>query len=549
MQASLAILACGLRLAAADYFVAVEGTEGNPGTESAPWSLAWANVTLQPGDTAILLNGRYAGAPIAPAQSGTSGAPIIYRAANRHGAIFSRMEPLAAANGPVAIYLTDRAHIVIDGIKVVDVKRWIVGIRAAHITVANCDFQDGAGWNNCRFDHAGDGLRIVDNSFRNGTDLLSIDGGSGHLVAGNFFGDASHTGLVLLGVKRSVIRHNTLVNRRWRCMEVESQRHEPFALSEFNVIENNHFGFTPCKGIQYAGNRSIIRRNVFRHERMAMGWANYLGKVKGPEAWHNEHNRFIHNVVAECGGTAFVTAQIDQNRRSGIEAAEPIANNDRAMVFSTNLVNPKIAGYDDVGYGDNLVVNNLFYRNESGVDKLYPPSIQISFEWNAAPMHGQIVRNAIHGEGTGAKIFWLERAKSGYSIADFQRQFPAAAFENVELDPAFIEPAAGNFQLSVRSPVIDQGRALTLTTAADRGRRLPVQDALYFTDGHGLMAGDVIRVGIHRVAVVGVDYSARVLVIDRDIAWNMGEPVSLDFVGRGPDLGAYEHGTSMRVGR
>jgi hypothetical protein len=293
----------------------------------------------------------------------------------------------------------------------------------------------------------------------------------------------------------------------------------------------------------------MIRRNVFRHERMAMGWANYLGKVKGPEAWHNEHNRFFHNLVAECGGTAIVAAQIDRHRHSGIEAAEPIANNDRAMVFSTNLVNPKVAGYDDVGYGDNLVVNNLFYRNESGVDKLYPRSIQISFEWNATPRHGQIIRNAIHGGEVGAKVFWLEQARTGFSIAEFQRQFPAAAFENVELDPQFVEPAAGNFQLSDRSPVIDQGRPLTLTTAADRGRRVSVQDALYFTDGHGLIAGDVIWVGTHRVGVVAVDYQAKVLAIDRDIAWNRGEPVNLDYQGSGPDLGVYEHGMSIRVGR
>lgn len=65
----------------------------------------------------------------------------------------------------------------------------------------------------------------------------------------------------------------------------------------------------------------------------------------------------------------------------------------------------------------------------------------------------------------------------------------------------------------------------------------------YFTDGHGPIAGDVIRVGVHRVGAVGVDYQAKAFTIDRDIAWNM------DFVGSGPDLGVYEHGASIRVGR
>ncbi len=123
----------------AEFFVAPNGLDGNAGTRESPWPLAWANSELQPGDVAVLLDGTYAETPIAPARSGHKGNAITYRAANRHKALFQE------GVGPAAVIVDGRSHITVDGIKVADVKRWVVGVKCDHITITNSHFADGHG--------------------------------------------------------------------------------------------------------------------------------------------------------------------------------------------------------------------------------------------------------------------------------------------------------------------------------------------------------------------------------------------------------------------
>jgi len=64
---------------AADYFVATDGNDGNPGSESQPWkTLQHAADTVGPGDTVSVHGGNYAGAYLET--SGTSSQPIVFQA-------------------------------------------------------------------------------------------------------------------------------------------------------------------------------------------------------------------------------------------------------------------------------------------------------------------------------------------------------------------------------------------------------------------------------------------------------------------------------------
>jgi len=542
----------------AEYFVAPGGTSDNPGTRELPWSLARANDALQPGDTALLLEGVYTGTPVAPVRSGQEGRPIAYRADVQHRATFRDVAAVPGSQEPAAVILNDRSYIEIDGISAAGLKRWVTGANCSHITIANCQFERGTGWINCRFEESGDGLRLTGNAFHGGTDLVSIDGGDGHLVQNNDFGDATHTSLVLLGVQRSVVRGNRLTNRRWRCMEVESQRHEPFRISEHNVIEGNVFGYTPCAAIQYAGNRSILRRNVFRRCLTGMNWASYLGsnkgrKVRTPEAWHNESNRFHNNTIAYCGANRVVLELIAQARAAGISVAYGRPRSGYAMMFATDLLNPRAPECSDCAYGDNVATNNILYLNGNDTEftdrqgRMAAATAHIAFDWNATPEFGSLQSNVIYSGEVGAEaIYFCDAAyleppePRNLSVAAFQDRYPRYAKANVDVDPGFVDPDAGDFRLRSDSPCIDAGAPLTRAASAGRGTAIQVEDALYFSDGYGIVAPDTVRVGSHRVGVVRVDYTTNTLWLDRRLSWEQGTPVAPDYNGTAPDMGAFE---------
>jgi hypothetical protein len=83
--------------------------------------------------------------------------------------------------------------------------------------------------------------------------------------------------------------------------------------------------------------------------------------------------------------------------------------------------------------------------------------------------------------------------------------------------------------------------SLTLARSSGEGTVIEVEDALYFTDGHGIVGPDALRVGKERVKVLKVDYMASTVTVDRSISWKRGDPVTLDYAGAAPDIGAFEY--------
>jgi len=79
---------------AEEYHVAKSGNDGSPGTESAPFLTIQkaANVAVA-GDVVIVYEGRY-DETLRPANSGTAGNPIVYRAKDGDKVIITAMQPL-----------------------------------------------------------------------------------------------------------------------------------------------------------------------------------------------------------------------------------------------------------------------------------------------------------------------------------------------------------------------------------------------------------------------------------------------------------------------
>jgi hypothetical protein len=151
-----------------------------------------------------------------------------------------------------------------------------------------------------------------------------------------------------------------------------------------------------------------------------------------------------------------------------------------------------------------------------------------------------MVRNLLMGREKGAVTLWNKEQRTGFVLGAFEEQFPQTARANLEAEPRFVDAEKGDFHLLAGSPCIDAGAPLTAARSSGEGTVIEVEDALYFTDGHGVVAPDVLRVGGKRVKVRSVDYEANTIAVDRSISWRKGEPVALDYNGRGPDIGAVE---------
>ncbi len=490
---------------AATYYASPTGSDGAAGTELDPWSLEHANDTVVAGDTVLLIDGNYDTA-IEPANSGSEGAPISYQAVNQHQATFSNGFPSAAA-----VELSNHSYVVVDGIRSDSVHRWVVaeGTDTHHITVQNGSFSDSAGWESMRFRDIGDHITVRNNHIENGTDSLHLRGGQFHLVEDNVFVDAGHTCLVLMDVQFSVVRGNTLSNSLdEKLMEVFSLRGaiaQP-EKSEYNLIEENWFGPADLTGIQYAGSRSIIRRNVFIDSDIGMNFANYGGSDPSddPEAWWDEQNRFYNNVVY---------------------------GNARGVWTATLNSLPPLGAV----YGDNLVINNLIEANAQSV----------SVDWDAIPTDLQVRNNNIHQQTSSDVFWWLDKPDDYfYTIAEIESDYAADYSGNTEHTPQFVDAQGGDFHLVEGSPGIDAAVALTTTTSAGSGTVVVVDDALFFSDGHGLVDGDKIVIGTERVTIVAVDYVVRELTVTPELSWEAGAGVFTDFEGEAPDLGIFEFGAT-----
>ena len=70
----------------------------------------------------------------------------------------------------------------------------------------------------------------------------------------------------------------------------------------------------------------------------------------------------------------------------------------------------------------------------------------------------------------------------------------------------------------------------------------------FFTDGYGLVAGDMIQVGSQSpVQVTAIAHGTNTITVARSLTWSAGQGVSLPYGGTRPDLGAHEAGGSGKA--
>ncbi len=516
---------------AASYYVAPHGDDSNAGTSpTAPWrSIAKANATVAPGDTVHLLGGRYVDDPIRPAKSGTAEAPIRYVAFEGQPVLTSdKVRGLK-----VAIDLSKRSHIVVEGIHVDGVKpnpqarvqHFVEIFGGSYNTIRDCTFRFAHGYYGIQLDDGAHHNKILNNI----VDVVGIyDDGTGQ-----DWGDSI-------------------------------QIHD----AEHNLLQGNTVSRGAHNVLQVKGRYNVIRMNTFEND-----WSELLGKGKGGRnlSLMGAYNLFERNIVRKAAQSTdqdenagkkteglgnivrrnFIYANngegITSQSRGGSKTAEANHIYHNTIYSNTGPAWSLIFYKGGHGVTRNVFKNNIVYANAD-------TAIRFDLDLNPTGLVGEslVEGNLIHGNGSGSSLFSID-GKGILPLEEAQQSFAANFKNNIAAAPRFVSPSPEkpeDFTLAPGSRGIDEGVPLTFTREAGSGTTIRVQDAGYFSDGFSIVPGDRIQIGNGpAVQIVRVDYAANTLTVSKPVQWPANAPVSLEFRGAAPDIGAVEAGMSAGARR
>ena len=434
-----------------------------------------------------------------------------------------------------AIDISDREYIIIEGLEITNVRRWLYAIRSHHNIIRENRFSKaidpgGSSKTGIFFQQAMFN-KVVNNTIEDSTlDNLTLIKSDRNRIEGNVFLKARHALWTVKGGNFNVIRNNYFHNELQKIGEVYDCHdvgfnHEfyEYDCTKHNLIENNTFAYTPSSGkhspysgIQYAGQNGIIRNNLF-YDTVGPGLSMTL---YGKEANYNTGNRVYSNVFysSKFAGISLSPSKefsfADNIFKNNILAKSVFVANDTRWQWYTKELSGKpvqlLAGRLD-GF---LCQNNNFFDKGKNVPYLITLGSRSPLIRDQRPLGG------------------------------LQLSYAELFRDNIELDPLFVDEETRDFHLKADSPMIDAGAFLTRTLRNGSGLYLPVEDAGYFYDGYNIPgeAGDLIRLeGQECVArIMSIDYERNILKLTQSLVWEKGQGVSLYYIGSRPDLGVFE---------
>jgi PKD repeat protein len=180
--------------------------------------------------------------------------------------------------------------------------------------------------------------------------------------------------------------------------------------------------------------------------------------------------------------------------------------------------------------------NNIFLQNRSY-------TLYLDIAPDALANNHVFQNNLIRKNNSGDVIAHIYGHGASHTLSSLQSNYPVYFSYNIENNPEFEDLNHHNFRLRSDSPCIDNGGFLTRTTTQNNGSQIPVEDAGYFTNGMGVISGDLIQLeGQPQTArITSVDYNNNRITVDKHLSWTMGQGVSLVYSGSSPDIGAYEY--------
>jgi parallel beta-helix repeat protein len=449
-----------------------------------------------------------------------------------------------------AIWVEQKNYIVIEGIKIHDVNKWLNALGCNHLIIQNCTFENATneyGSSKTGIFMQGSNHNIIRNntiseSTQDNIGLVDCDY---NLIEGNTITKAEHTLWTLKCSNFNVIRGNYFHNEIQKIGEIYDCDGVGFGEDDFpkitslddtkyNVVENNTFAYTassgdssPYAGIQYAGQHGIIRCNTFYE---CVGPPIQL-TLYADEATYNYSNRISHNVF-----------------------------------FDNDFGGVDISGSEDYTFSDQIFKNNIFYKNQfvqndtrwSWYEELDNKPVQI--------MTGRYDEISIENNNIFSsevdELYTIAYGSRSYATnqdskpLSWWEQYRSKAFKNnLQADPEFVDEDNKNFELQENSPMVDAGAFLATTTSSGTNSTvIEVDDAGWFIDGFGIVSGDTIKFEgqTDYVVIDSINYTTQSLIIDRTASWEENQGVSLKYYNTRPDVGAHEYyaiTTGVEVGK
>lgn len=437
-----------------------------------------------------------------------------------------------------AVFFNQNNYIIIDGIVVKDVYRWLNALGCDHLIIRNCTFKNannsggssktGVFLQSCNY------CKILNNIMDSTTqDNLALIDSDYNLIEGNVITRARHTLWTLKCSNRNVLRKNYFHNafqkigEIYDCDEVgfgseEFPKISSFDDSKFNVVEGNTFAYTspmenrsPYSGIQFAGQNCIIRKNIFYH---CYGPPISLTTYK-KEAEYNYNNTIYNNVFYNnhFGGISVSRSSLDKH-------------------YGHQVVN-------NIFYGNNFEQHDFRWEWYNGLNGK-PVQVFIKSADNVCFRHNNIFsrrQDASYLIAYGSRN--LDSNPEPKTIAWWESNYPALFQGTLQENPMFL--SKNSFSLKESSPMVDAGAFLAQTVGSGTNSiTMIIDNASYFITGFGIIEGDIIQIEgqAQTSEIKSIDYKKNILTLSNPLSWQHGRGVSLKYVGTAPDIGVDEFG-------
>ena len=546
---------------ATTYYVSTSGSDSNPGTQAAPWkTIQKAANTMVAGDTVYILAGVYKEKVNIP----KSGEPEKYITFSNYG---TDEVIIDAENGvrDFCIDINGKSYLKFIGLKLVNAgpTGWRAGLRA--IDNSSNIIMDSLTVQNCRFGLLiyGKDSPVSNITLRNSVIAQNKEHGVFlyKKVYDSTIGPNNHVYGNGEGVRELI--HGIEIGTDYPGLQSNgAQRITVFD----NEVNNNG-----CQGIRTWNAKDILIKNNYCHHNGATG----IQIEDGSENIIVDSNRCEHNAQTfdyETGvwiaRTVNSIAQNNMLRGNVLGLMVTTSNN---TIIRNNIIydNNRGVGYNgtpnainamgihiDAESNNVIAVHNTLFKNGQNSQRA-----GITFCGFHPPSNGIVVKNNIVSEALASLDIWMScdsytsdyndyfntRALSVYwkgSTMNWNSYLAASGQDQHTLlqDPLFADSSTGNFNLQSNSPLIDKGTVLTRTVGSGSGALVSVEDARFFSDGIGLMPGDLVKIGSNNpVRITSVDLNANTITLEQSIAWSNGDAVTYPYSGAAPDIGAHEY--------